>query len=193
MQTLQTLVRNLAVILLLATILEMLLPNKSMRGYVQLVIGMFVITAILNPLTSLLHMPLKMDIPAWSSFSNQDLPVFATDNSGKKIGRDAVREQYCHILVNQIEALALGVSGVKQVKAEVEFLESSGELTIQPHISQVIIRLLEEESTVQPIEPIMIGQSASVVKELSSKAREVQERVATFMELKKEQIIMEEG
>jgi stage III sporulation protein AF len=193
MQTLQTLVRNLAVILLLATILEMLLPNKSMKGYVQLVIGMFVITAILNPLTSLMHMPMKMDIPAWTSVSNQDLPVFATDNSGKKIGRDAVREQYCKILINQIEALALGVSGVKQVKAEVKFQESSGELSDQPRISQVTIRLLEVESTVQPIEPVAIGQSASAVKELSSKAREVQERVANLMELKKEQIIIQEG
>jgi stage III sporulation protein AF len=194
MQTLQTLVRNLAVILLLATILEMLLPNKSMKGYVQLVMGMFVIAAILNPLTSLLHMPLKMDIPAWTSVSNQDLPVFANDNSGKKIGRDAVREQYCQILVNQIEALSLGISGVKQVKAEVKFEESSsGEFTDQPRISQVIIRLLEEESTVQPIEPIKIGQSDTVVKEPSSKALEVQERVANLMELKKEQIIVQEG
>lgn len=193
MQTLQTLVRNLAVIILLATVLEMLLPNKSMRGYVQLVIGMFVITAILNPVSTLLHMPLEMGIPAWTGVSNQDLPVLASDNSGKRIGRDAVREQYCQILINQIEALALGVNGVKQVKAEVKFQESNGELTDQPRISQVNIRLLEVESAVQPIEPVTIGQSAPVVKELSVKAREVQERVANLMELKKEQIIIQEG
>ncbi|HWQ72248.1 MAG TPA: stage III sporulation protein AF [Desulfitobacteriaceae bacterium] len=197
MQTLQTLVRNLAVILLLATVLEMLLPNKSMRGYVQLVIGMFVIAAILNPLTSLLHMPLEMDIPAWTSVSNQDLPVFASDDSGKKIGKDAVREQYCKILANQIKALALGVSGVKQVQAEVKLEESKGELIDQPHISQVIIRLSEKESAIQPIEPVAFDfsasdQAAEVVKELSAKAREVQERVANLMELKKEQIIIQE-
>ncbi|MDD2234210.1 MAG: stage III sporulation protein AF [Desulfitobacteriaceae bacterium] len=193
MQTLQILVRNLAVIILLATVLEMLLPNKSMRGYVQLVVGMFVITAILNPISSLLHMPLEMGIPAWTSVSDQGLPVLASDNSGKRIGQDAVREQYRQILVNQVEALALGVNGVKQVKAEVKLQEGNGELTDQPRISRVHIRLLEVESAVRPIEPVTIGQSAPVVKELSIKAREVQERVAGLMELKKEQIIVQEG
>lgn len=194
MQTLQTLVRNLAIILLLATFMEMLLPNKSMRGYVQLVMGLFVISAILSPMMSLLHLPMEMDIPAWTSVVVEDLPVLATENSGEKVGRDAVQEQYRQILVHQIEALALGVSGVKQVKVELKFQENNGRFTDQPHISQVTVKLLQIVGTVQPIEPIAIGQSPSpVVKELSLKAKEVQERVATLMELTKEQVLVQEG
>ncbi|MFZ3373214.1 MAG: stage III sporulation protein AF [Desulfitobacteriaceae bacterium] len=157
MQTLTTLVRNLAVILLLATFIEMLLPNKSMRGYVQLVMGLFVISAILNPLMSLLHLPMEMDIPAWSSVVAEDLPVLANDNSGEKLGKDAVQEQYRQILTHQIKALALGVSGIKQVEIELRFQENNGRFTDQPRISQVTIKLLQIVDTVQPIEQIAIG------------------------------------
>ncbi|MHB8124065.1 MAG: stage III sporulation protein AF [Desulfitobacteriaceae bacterium] len=194
MQALQTLVRNLAVILLLATILEMLLPNKSMKGYVQLVMGLFVISAILNPLMSLFHMPMEMDIPAWTSVVAEDLPVLAADNSGEKLGRDAVQEQYRQILVNQIKALVLGVSGIKQVEVELKFQENSGGFTDQPRISQVTVRFSQIVGSVKPVEPVVIGQSTSpVVTELSPKAKEVQERVITLMELTKEQVIVQEG
>jgi len=54
------------VILLLSTFLEMLLPNQSMRGFVQMVMGLFVISAVLSPITTFLHTPLEMGIPAWS-------------------------------------------------------------------------------------------------------------------------------
>ena len=194
MQTLHTLVRNLAVILLLASFLELLLPNKSMRGYVQLVMGLFVISALLNPLMSLLHLPMEMDIPAWSSVVAEDLPVLATDNSGEKLGKDAVQEQYRQILTHQIKALALGVSGVKQVEIELKFQENNGRFTDQPRISQVIIKLSEIVGAIRPIEPITMGQSTGpAVKELSPKAKEVQERVATLMGLTKEQVLVQEG
>ena len=193
MQTLQTLVRNLAIILLLATFLEMLLPNKSMRGYIQLVMGLFVISAMLNPLMTLLHLPMELDIPAWSGVATEDLPVLASDNSGEKVGRDAVKEQYRLILVHQIEALALGVSGVKQVKVELQFQANNGRFTDQPRISQVTVKLLQIVGAVQPIEPIAIGQPKSLAdKELSPKAKEVQERVVTLMELTKEQVLVQE-
>lgn len=193
MQTLQTLVRNLAVILLLATFIEMLLPNKSMRGYVQLVMGLFVISAMLNPLMSLLHLPMEMDIPAWSNVVAEDLPVLANDNSGEKLGKDAVQEQYRQILTHQIRALALGVSGVKQVEIELKFQENNGGFTDQPRISLVTIKLSEIVSAIQPIEPITMAQPTSpAVKELSPKGKEVQERVTTLMELTKEQVIVQE-
>lgn len=77
MESLQTLVRNLAIILLLASFLEMLLPNKSMKGFVKLVMGLFVISAILTPLTTLLGMTVESAIPAWTESSAQELAVLA--------------------------------------------------------------------------------------------------------------------
>ena len=171
MQTLQTLVRNLVVILLLATFLEMLLPSKSMRGFVQMVMGLFVISAVLSPITTFLHTPLEMEIPAWSVTNTkpQDIPALATDVQGQKIARDAVQEQYRQILINQIKALALSSEGVEGAEVNVEFEEGSGGLTDQPKIALVKVTLISSDIVIPTIQPIIIGQSPPPTQQQSQK------------------------
>jgi len=192
-QTLHTLVRNLAVILLLATFLEMLLPNKSMRGFVQMVMGLFVISAVLAPITTFLHTPLEMEIPAWTATSSQDLPVIATEGPGLKLARDAVQEQYRQILVHQIKALALSSDGVEGAEVDVEFEEGAGGLTDQPKISLIKVTLTSEKEETPPVQPIMIGQSPPTTKSLSPQAESTRERIAVVMSISKEKIIIQEG
>lgn len=193
MQTLQTLVRNLALILMLATFLEMLLPNKSMRGFVQMVMGLFVISAVLAPITALLHTPLSMEIPAWTATTPQDLPAIAVEGQGAKIGRDAVQEQYRQILINQIKGLVLGTSGVEDAEVDVEFEEEAGGLIDQPKIASVNVLLKATRETIQSVQPVTIGNSPTPSEIQTPKAEEVKERIATFMSLAKENIFVAEG
>lgn len=193
MQTLQTLVRNLAMILLLATFLEMLLPNKSMRGFVQMVMGLFVISAVLAPITTFLHTPLTLEIPAWTATAPQDLPAIATEGEGIKVGRDAVQEQYRQILVHQIEALALGTKGVEAATVDIKFEEGTGGVTDQPKIAVVKVTLTSVTGEIQPVQPITIGQPPTTVQTQSPKAEEVRERIATFINLAKEKILVQES
>lgn len=183
-ETLQTLVRNIAVVLLLAGFLEMLLPNSSMRGFVKLVMGLFVISAVLGPVTDFLRAPLAMEVPAWTMTTPQDLPVMA-DAQGVKAGQDAVQEQFKRIIVNQVQALAVTIKGVSEAQVEVEFEEGGKGLTEQPRISLIKIKL----GGVRPIEPVKIGQSSS---RLSVRAREVRTQVASFMSLPEEKVLVEE-
>jgi len=192
-QTLQTLVRNLAMILLLATFLEMLLPNKSMRGFVQMVMGLFVISAVLAPITTFLHTPLSMEIPAWTASTPQDLPAIAAEGQGLKVGRDAVQEQYRQILVHQIEALALSTRGVEAATVDIKFEEGAGGGMDQPKIAVVKVMLTSVKGEIQPVQPITIGQSPTTVKSQSPKAEDVRERIATFISLPKEKIIVQES
>lgn len=193
MQTLNTLVRNLVVILLLATFLEMLLPNKSMRGFVQMVMGLFVISAVLAPITTFLHTPLTMEIPAWSATTPQDLPAIATEGQGLKLARDAVQEQYRQILVNQIKAIALGTDGILGAEVNVEFEEGAGGLTDQPKISLVKVTLTSALGEIPVVQPITIGQSPPTTNNQSPKAENVRERIAQIMSISKEKIIVQEG
>ncbi|SDH09086.1 stage III sporulation protein AF [Desulfosporosinus hippei] len=192
MQTLQTLVRNLALILLLATFLEMILPNKSMRGFVQMVMGLFVISAILAPITTLLNTPLSMEIPAWTVTSPQDLPAIAVEGQGVQVGRDAVQEQYQRILINQIKGLALGTSGVGDAEVDVRFEEKEGGITDQPTIAEINVLLTASQETIQSVKPIIIGESTMPETTRSPKVEEVRERIATFMSIPKEKIIVQE-
>ncbi|ODA41706.1 stage III sporulation protein AF [Desulfosporosinus sp. BG] len=193
MQTLQTLVRNLAIILLLATFLEMLLPNKSMRGFVQMVMGLFVISAVLTPVTTFLHTPLAMEIPAWTVTTPQDLPAIASEGQGVKVGRDAVQEQYRQILAHQIEALAVGTNGVEAASVDIKFEEGAGGVTDQPKIIGVVVTLTSAKGEVEPIQPIIIGQSPLDPKPQSARAEAVREKIATFMSLAKEKILVQES
>jgi stage III sporulation protein AF len=192
-QTLHTLVRNLVVILLLATFLEMLLPNKTMRGFVQMVMGLFVISAVLAPITTFLHTPLTMEIPAWSATTPQDLPAIATEGQGLKLARDAVQDQYRQILVNQIKAIALGTDGIVGAEVNVEFEEGAGGLTDQPKISLVKVTLTSALGEIPVVQPITIGQSPPTTNNQSPKAENVRERIAQIMSISKEKIIVQEG
>ncbi|AET66702.1 Stage III sporulation protein AF (Spore_III_AF) [Desulfosporosinus orientis DSM 765] len=193
MQTLTTLVRNLALILLLATFLEMLLPNKSMRGFVQMVMGLFVISAVLAPITVFLHTPLSLEVPAWSASTPRDLPAIAVEGQGQKIARDAVQEQYRQILANQIKGLALGTSGVADADVDVAFEDGSGGLTDQPKINEIKVILKPAQDTIQSIQPIIIGKSENTAAQQSPKTEEVRERIATFMSIAKEKVTVEES
>jgi stage III sporulation protein AF len=192
-QTLQTLVRNLIVILLLATFLEMLLPNKSMRGFVQLVMGLFVISAVLAPITTLLHTPLEMEIPAWTTTTPQDLPAIAAEGQGLKLAQGAVQEQYRQILVNQIKALALGTEGVEGAEVVVEFEEGAGGLTEQPKIVLIEVTLTSAQGEISPVQPVTIGQSPPPAQNQSPRAGKVRERIAELMSISEEKIIVQEG
>jgi stage III sporulation protein AF len=192
-QTLQTLVRNLIVILLLATFLEMLLPNKSMRGFVQLVMGLFVISAVLSPITTVLHTPLEMEIPAWTATTPQDLPAIATEGEGLKLAQGAVQEQYRQILVNQIKALALGSEGVEGAEVVVEFEAGAGGLTEQPKIVLIEVTLTSAKGEIPPVQSITIGQSPPPTNNQSPRAHRVRERIAELMSISKEKIVVKEG
>lgn len=170
----------------------MMLPSKSMQGLVKLVMGLFVISAILTPITAFLHMPLEMAIPAWTESATRDMPVLASGDDGSTIGKDAVQEQYKAIISNQVKALALGVSGVKKVEVEVALSEGSGGLTDQPRITQLTLQISLNAQEIKPVEPVVIGEKRVEEQLLSSTASEVREKVAAFMMVPVEKVIVEE-
>ena len=188
MQTLQLLVRNLAVVLLLAAVLELLLPNGKMSKYVQLVMGLFVIAAVLTPITSFLHMAMSMDIPAWNTVQTQDLPVLA-DNQGAQAGQNAVQDQFRHIIINQVRALAISLSGAADAGVEVSFGDNPTTLTEQPQIKAINVHLIKSAG-VKPVEPVDIG--AGQTNKTIPSMNEVQEKLAVMLGVPKEIIKVSE-
>lgn len=170
----------------------MMLPSKSMQGFVKLVMGLFVISAILTPITSFLNMPLEMSIPAWTETAARDMPVLASGSTGSEIAREAVQQQYKMIIINQVKALALGVPGVKKVEVGVELSEGAGGLTDQPRITQLALQIYSNALEIKPVEEVVIGKERSEGQKLSSTAIDVREKVAAFMQVPIEKVIVEE-
>jgi stage III sporulation protein AF len=192
LESLQTLIVNLAVILLLATFLEMLLPNKSLKGFVKLVMGLFVISAILSPITSLLRMTVEGGVPAWLENTAQEMPVLASQEEGESIGTNAVQDQYKSIIINQVKALIGTIQGVKDLQVNVDLEEGAGGLTNIPKINRILIQL-DTGQGVTPIEEVVINlEQPREEQPASPLALEVRDKIAAFMQMPIDQVIVTE-
>ena len=194
MEGLKILIRNLAFILLLATFLEMLLPNKSMRGFVQLVMGLFVIAAILSPLTEFLKLDFSNEVPAWIVASSADMPVLAGESSMEDMGKSAVREQYKRILINQVEIFVSAVDGVENTDVTVELEKDAGGFADYPQILKVEVFFNQSKSGVKPIEPIIIGENSDEQEDNqeTTLAMEIRRLVSAFMQIPEEVVVVRE-
>ncbi|HHV63628.1 MAG TPA: stage III sporulation protein AF [Peptococcaceae bacterium] len=196
MEGLKALIRNLAFILLLAAFLEMLLPSNKMKSFVQLVMGLFVIAAVLNPLADLLRLNLENEIPAWFSTQSSDLPVLAGEGEALS-GKEAIREQYRKILVNQISVLVKAIEGVKKCEVDVTLEEKMGGFADYPQILGVNIFFSQDNISISPVKPVIIdgiGDSNTPEQELgdSPLAQEIKKQVSAFMQIPEEIIIVRE-
>ncbi|NLL19743.1 MAG: stage III sporulation protein AF, partial [Clostridia bacterium] len=63
MEMFQELTRNLVLLLLLATFLEMLLPKSDLTRYIRLVVGLFVLLTILQPVLDLFDWQGNVSLP----------------------------------------------------------------------------------------------------------------------------------
>jgi stage III sporulation protein AF len=193
MEGLKTLIRNLALILLLATFLEMLLPSKAMRGFIQLVMGLFVIAAILNPLVNFFKLEFVNKVPAWVTVSPSEMPVLAAEGDPSQVGKSAVKEQYKRILTNQLVLLVSAIDGVKDVEVDVE-LENTEEFSDYPQILKVTIIFSSQNRTVTPINPVIIGANDTMENIFpdSDKSKEIKNHISALMQIRKEILIVKE-
>ncbi|MCL1789795.1 MAG: stage III sporulation protein AF [Peptococcaceae bacterium] len=154
MDALKSLIGNLAFILLLAAFLEMLLPNSSMRGFVRLIMGLFVIAAVLQPITMVLRMPVDEVFRPWIQNVSQS-PMVVPDGQSANPGKDAVREQYRRILVSQVRSVAESTAPVVRAEVQVELGREGEGYMDYPPIVRIGVDLYKSASSIDLVEPIM--------------------------------------
>ena len=193
MEGLKTLVRNIAFILLLATFLELLLPGEKMKGFVKMIMGLFVIAAILAPLTNLLELDYQNEVPAWVKFATSDMPVMTGDESLEDMGKSAVREQFRNILISQIKQLVLTVDGIKETVVEVELDDQVDGFSDYPQILSVNILFSRKTGVVPALDPIIVG--GNKINEPATenyKAQIIRKQVSSFMQIPEDIIFVHE-
>ncbi|HEX3015308.1 MAG TPA: stage III sporulation protein AF [Desulfobacteria bacterium] len=193
METIKTIVRNIALITLLAGFLEMLLPNNSMRRFVQLVMGLFVLMAVLTPIANLLHKPLAFEIPAWSQADNtaQEQELAEVMQQGKQIrenGRLSAQQEYRKVIERQAKALALTVSGVRNVSIAASIKEDG-------QINKIEVKVGKQESTIKPVERVNGANGNSPRKtapdpEQARIERELKTRIGAMLGTTEERVVV---
>lgn len=193
-------IRNVITIVIFANIIELLLPNSSLRKYVKVVMGFFILLTVLHPLFNLLN----VDLSTFSVFDNslRQNKIQATQSDGnslqEKNQRLAVSTFEKH-LAEQIKALILTQAEVSDATVKVT-------ADIQGEIKDVLIGLtmrkkdaansLTRSSSIREIK-ISVDPEASKEKEEAEvlarkKNQEIQNKTAqlviSFFNLKPEEI-----
>lgn len=144
-------VRNLLVIIIISTILEMMLPEGNTRPFVRFAVGMFVLIAILTPSLDYLYEDGNFQISAWDDRvygSNAEKINSSSERIQKQI-TDRSNSLMQEKVEGQIGAIALLVPGVEDVETAVIIGDNGN-----PKKISLIVRSSQaaESGRIQPVE-----------------------------------------
>jgi len=164
METIRAVVRNLVFLVLLAAFPEMLLPLRETRKFLQVIMGLFVLVAVLNPIVTFFH---QAPILNFGISENLETSVTELDSileQGKALQQtnlEQARAAYVKRLEEQVAVMVRLVPGVQAAKArvilaDVPFQQAQGTIakifvTIRPGQKK------DGRSEIQPVESISIG------------------------------------
>jgi len=164
-------VRNISVVAILAMMGEMMLPEGTMRRYINLVFGLLVILAVIQPVVGFLR-------DDWTKVA-YDLPLDGVvqeaqvTEDGKALSdgwNKEARDNYSQDLARQIVALVSMLDPVLAAKAEVELNDTD-------NITLINIQV----------------QTTADKAELSALEDKIKVVVSNFYDLDKEHIIVSES
>jgi stage III sporulation protein AF len=122
MTTLYEIVRNLLVIIIIASFLELILPDGRLRPFVRFSVGLFILIAILSPALNLLFSDKNFTLGFWDYQLDAGIER-SVQNKGEQLSNKIYQPQQDVIqskLQGQINALSSLVPGVNGVQSEVK-------------------------------------------------------------------------
>lgn len=152
METLRLMVKSILVIVMLAAFLEIVLPRSDMKRYVNLVIGLFVILSVLNPVLTLVNKGLDLEV--FDEISPTSAETESLIRKGKEMAntdKNRAAKQFREKLSKQIMGLAGLYQGDRATGVEVELVEDP-EAKNFGQIKKVII-YMDKKKTGTCLEP----------------------------------------
>ncbi|TYO95635.1 stage III sporulation protein AF [Desulfallas thermosapovorans] len=128
MDVLRELIQTIIVIVVLAVLVEMLLPGGDMRRYVKMVMGLLIIMAVMQAAAGVIHSDLVRDIPAVTAVDSGAPPlddIMAAGQGLAREDRELAVQQYSKALSGQVLALARMNGELQVLDARVTVDENS--------------------------------------------------------------------
>jgi stage III sporulation protein AF len=157
MSVIGDIVRNLLVIIIVASFLEVILPDGSLKPLVRFTIGLFIIIAILNPVVKFLGGNPNLAVEEWDQRINQQLSseiVTGGESINQQIS-DQTNKVLKEKIQGQISAVAVLVPGVEEVDSKI-LMGKDG----VPQKLQLTVRTSASDSK-RGIQPIDVFSSSS--------------------------------
>lgn len=189
--------RNIIAVILLAMLVELLLPNKAMQRYARLVVGLFILLTILSPILKLLQTDMSDRLEAgmelWDERSmTRDIKMPSLEDIQKRA--DAIQAQR-NVEAAKLTAMTLEESmsdaiaeetGMKVESVDVELiLPEAGEEEKPPELASVTVTLESREAApessgqepadIEAVAPVQVDVSIEDAAEPESGRKEQQE------------------
>lgn len=123
LEIIKELVRDLIVVVFLATVLELLMPKSDLKRYIRMVIGLVVILIILSPLNRIFSLFLTGEQPLFNSwgFSVETYPVDEEQERYEEHRQQLVLEMFQERLLGEING-QLAYHNLKVINEELSVI-----------------------------------------------------------------------
>lgn len=205
MSFIQEWILNIITLALFIALLEILLPSGKMKKYVNLITGVILIIAIINPFLRWIRTGVDLqDHLAQSSSTMSRLEIEKGRKNMEEAQLKQIVEVYRKKIIGQLEKSAAGVKGVSEVSADVIINEDPHSETFG-EIKRAYLEIRTDNGTgsktikpVAQVEKIRIGkqktdQSAaeSTKKEVDPSIRKgIEDRVMGLFQMERENIVI---
>ncbi len=142
MSVLADIVRNVLVIIILASFLELLLPAGTIRPFVRFAIGLFVLLAVLNPVLGYIFHDSNFQVNWWEYKIDEDMGDSIVAE-GRQINERMLNQNQQMLqekLEGQISAVILLVPGIEEVHTEAEIKDGAVDrlrFTVYPEKTEI--------------------------------------------------------
>ncbi|HHW40718.1 MAG TPA: stage III sporulation protein AF [Syntrophomonadaceae bacterium] len=209
METIRAVVRSLVFLVLLAGFLEMLLPLRETRKFLQVILGLFVLVAVLNPVVAFFRQAPVLNV---GISEKQDAGTMQLDSilkQGKALQQtnlEEARTAYVKRLEEQVAVVARLVPGVQAAKARVT-LAGTPLQQAEGTVDKIFVTVQPGQkngdlSQIKPVENIgIIGshldggpqQTQTTPPESGDLSARVHDTVVSLFGLRPEQVVVNMG
>lgn len=152
------LVKNIIFIILIAVFVEMLLPLRESRRFLEVVVGLFVLITILNPIVSLIRQEPLLELEFEEGNKKELQEILDQGKELQQVQEAQARNNYGQRLEEQIAVVACMVPGVDKAEAKVQFAAgSSMESVGMIEKIEILIKKVGPQHTVNPVEEVSIS------------------------------------
>jgi|GEM_PF-276031 stage III sporulation protein AF len=171
-------VKTVLVIIIVASFLELLLPESSLKPFVSFTMGLFVLIAILNPLLNIAFKDRGLEIDLWDHKYDQALEDKMLEK-GLDINQQVMEsndQQIQEKMQGQIGAIASLVPGVHEVKARIDKGDSG---TVEQILLFVNMEIKIEEE--QGNEVIVFGDNQAEIKASLEEQEQIKNKIMALL------------
>lgn len=119
-------IKNIILVVLFASFLELLLPNSSMQRFIRVIVGLFILLAILNPVIDLVQNKIQPGEVSAISITSSNSSAANVNNALIEERERITYQLYKKELAQQIKAIVMAIDGVADARAAIRIEEQPG-------------------------------------------------------------------